>query len=121
MFITLPQGSKSTKFLQTDARRRAGTYEKKHKLFTRICYVCLGLCETSIASYIKVMFLLIYLNSNLHFKDLVETDAQFLLFLWTKGHCTGHRNFFSTLVSLDFEFFSILIIIFSITPSPLDL
>lgn len=80
MFIALSQESKSATFLQTDERGMAGIYEKKQKLFTRICEVRLSVCETFIASDMKVMFLLMHFNSNLYFKDLVKTDAHFLLF-----------------------------------------
>lgn len=80
MFIALSQESKSATFLQTDERGMAGIYEKKQKLFTRICDVSLGVCETSIASDMKVMFLLMHFNSNLYFKDLVKTDAHFIFF-----------------------------------------
>lgn len=90
VFTALLQKRKPATFLQTDERWKLGTYDKKQKLFTTICYVCLSVCKTFIASIIMIMFLLTYFNSDLHFK---------VLFLWTTGHFTGHHHLFHKILS----------------------
>lgn len=80
MFIAVSQGSKSAKFLQTDQRRMAGMYEKKQKLFTRICCGCLDVWNLSCHRHNGDL----NFNSNSYFKDLVRINAHFLAFFVDK-------------------------------------